>query len=229
MPTRQQLADLWRDGAQITRQDIFGPADSLRPVYPADNRVLIEQIDVPAVGMVGPKYRGDFAIRSVNGAGGKFDHRSLPSSDVMYEQFRRLRDAAPGEPALDAFEALNRAYMATMPDWGGQWRHIWRINEAAGRELDEIAYLYLVPFRTIGDSGSRMHRTFFDAGYERHLVPELRALAPKCIVAIDRPSEAAALRYKGEASRTEVIYYTRKHAAHTEREKTLREISSRCR
>jgi hypothetical protein len=229
MTTRRELANIWRESAQITRQGIFGSADPLRPIYPDDNRILNEQIDVPAVGMVGQTYRGDLAILSVNGAGGKFDHRPLPSSDAMYVQLRRLRDADPGETALDAFEAVNRAYVATMPDWGNQWRHIWRICEAAGSRLDEIAYLYLVPFRTRNDDGSKIPRTFLDGGYERHLARQLRAVAPKLVITIDRPSESAALRYRREVPHTEVIYYTRKRDAHPERDETLRTIASRCR
>ena len=227
MTTRPQLADLWHDAAQITRRHIFGPSDSLRPVYPDENRVLLDQIDVPAVGMVGPSYRSDLAILSVNGAGGKIDHRSLPSSDTMYEAVRRLRDAASGASALEAFEVLNQAVMASMPDWGVTRQHIGKILEAADKSLEEISYLYLVPFRTRGDAGSRIPDAFLDAGYRHHLVRQLRCVAPALIIAIDRPSERAALRYREEAPTTEVIYCTRKHDAHAERARTLAAISSR--
>jgi hypothetical protein len=228
MTTRQQLANLWREAAQITRKDIFGPRDALRPVYSLKDNILTDQIDIPAVGMVGPNYGGKLAILSVNGAGGKDNSLSLPSSDRMYAAFRHLRDATPGAPALAAFEALNTAVIASIPDWGVAKQHTQKILDAAQKSLDDIAYLYLVPFRTRGDAGSTMDQAYLDAGYSRHLVQQLRAVAPKIIIAIDRPSERASHRYRREAPHTNVIYYTRRRDAHAERTKTLAALSLQC-
>jgi hypothetical protein len=83
LATRQELADLWRDGAQITRQDIFGLADALRPVYSTVQAEMTDQIDVPAVGMVGLQYRGELALLSVNGAGGRDNPPNSDSSNRM--------------------------------------------------------------------------------------------------------------------------------------------------
>jgi hypothetical protein len=177
--------------------------------------------------MVGPQYRGTLAILSVNGAGGKDNARALPSSDQMYGALLNLRAAEPGAAALAAFEALNQAVIASIPDWGVTKQHINNILDTAQLSLADIAYLYLVPFRTRGDTGSTMPRQYLEAGYDRHLVQQLRVVAPKIIIAIDRPSKQAALRYTLEAPHTEVIYYTRKRDAHAERKETLTGIRSR--
>jgi hypothetical protein len=66
-----------------------------------------------------------------------------------------------------------------------------------------------------------MSQTYVDAGYIQHLVQQLRALAPKAIIAIDRPSQRAAERYKREAPDTSVIYYTRQHHRPDLRKETL--------
>ena len=228
MVARQELAELWWIAAQITRRDIFGPDDALRPVYLDEHNVLWTQVDVPSAGIVGPRYRGTLAILSVNGAGAKDDSKALPSSDRMYEACQRLRASEPGASALQAFEALAQAVMASMPDWGVTKHHVQRILDAAQHSLDDIAYLYLVPFRTRGDAGSSMPQAYLDAGYSRHLVRQLPAVAPEVIIAIDRPSQNAALRYqREEAPRTEVIYYTRKRDDHAGRKKTLATIASR--
>src|SRR5215208_2681010 len=81
--------------------------------------------------MVGPRYRGTLAILSVNGAGAKDDSKALPSSDRMYEACQRLRASEPGASALQAFEALAQAVMASMPDWGVTKHHVQRILDAA--------------------------------------------------------------------------------------------------
>ena len=118
--------------------------------------------------------------------------------------------------------------IASIPDWGVAKQHTQKILDAAQKSLDDIAYLYLVPFRTRGDAGSTMDQAYLDAGYSRHLVQQLRAVAPKIIIAIDRPSERAAHRYRREAPHTNVIYYTRKRDAHAERAKTLAVLSLQC-
>jgi hypothetical protein len=97
--------------------DIFGPDAALRPVYLDEHNVLWTQIDVPAAGTVGPRYRGTLAILSVNGAGAKDDSKALPRCDRMYEACQRLRASEPSASALQAFEALAQAEMASMPDW----------------------------------------------------------------------------------------------------------------
>jgi hypothetical protein len=73
--------------------------------------------EIPAAGMVGPRYRGTLAILSVNGAGAKDDSKALPRCDRMYEACQRLRASEPSASALQAFEALAQAEMASMPDW----------------------------------------------------------------------------------------------------------------
>lgn len=222
---RQGLANLWRDATQITREDIFGPDDELLPLYPGRNGELAQQARIPAVGMVGPNFHGTLAILSVNGAGGKAGHQSIPSSDRMYARIRELQEAEPGPLTLGAFEALNAAVMGSMPDWGVTQQHTKKILGSAKHKLDEVAYLYVVPFRTKDDAGSKMPSPYLDAGYTKHLVHQLRALRPALIIAIDRPSEKAAHRFRAESPVTEVIYYTRKRDAHDERKKTLAEIA----
>lgn len=224
---REQLSDLFHEAAQITRKDVFGSGDELRPVYLKKDNILTGQIDVPSVGMVGPEYDGSVVILSVNGAGAKDNVKSLQSSDRMYAALCNLRDAAPGASAQAAFEALNLAVIASVPDWGVSKQHILKILEAVHKSVKDIAYLYLVPFRTRDDKGSTMNQKYFDAGYDRHLARQLRALTPKVIIAIDRPSECAARRFQIEAPQTEVIYYTRKRDAHVERKATLAYLALR--
>ncbi len=223
---RQSLANLWRDAAQITRQDIFGPEDKLLPVYPVSAGDLAYQAQLPAVGMVGPNYSGSLAILSVNGAGGKYGHQSIPSSDRMYGRIGELKTSTYGSTALTAFEAVNSSVIASMPDWRSIYqRHTSKILQAAKHELAEIAYLYVVPFRTRNDEGYKIPRRYRETAYSSHLVHQLQALEPETIIAIDRASEQAALQFKVEKPDTNIIYYTRQRDAHDEQKRTLMEIA----
>jgi hypothetical protein len=176
--------------------------------------------------MVGSIYRGELAILSVNGAGGKDDAKRYPSSDAMYGALRNLRTAAPGALALAAFDAFTAAVDASIPDWPFGKR-VQKVLDAAQRSLCDIAYLYVVPFRIRGDAGATMRPRYLEKGYDRHLIHQLRAVAPKVIIALDSPSRGAAQLYQREAPQKELIYYTGKRDAHTERTRVEIEIRRR--
>ena len=184
---RSEIAELWRHSARLTRADIFGPDDPLRPVY--ENRGNLDwQVDVAAVGMVGTGYRpGGLAILSINPAGGSPTSRTDFLSDRMYEGFKHLRNAAKGRHALAAFEESNKAFITSMQSWGSMTRYLEQIRKAMNWDYEDIAYLYVVPFRTRGDNGSQMERTIrgrshIEKGYEKHLKGQLDLLSPGLIV-----------------------------------------------
>ena len=218
---RNQVAKVWHESASLTRKDLFGPGDELRPEY--QNSQLNWQIDVPAVGLVGKHYEpGGLALLSVNPAGGKDDFTSNSLSDKVYERSKDLQ--RPGN-IPQRFEASNKAIIASIPEWGFTKRMSNMVLEASGKRWDDISFLYLVPFRIRGDGGSRMNRKYLDSGYTNHLRVQLKALSPGHIIAMDRPSEKAASTYETEPqSKMKVIYFTGKHDAHAERKQMLKII-----
>ena len=221
---RTDIAELWHKGAGLRREDIFGTDDVLRPEY--EHRSLERQIDVTAVGMVGVDYeRGGIAILSVNPAGGKVAFRSDSLSDRMYERFRELQNPRPNVPLLQVFEDVNSAVLCSFPDWTITKNHYNKILSVTGKRFDDISFLYVVPFRTKDDKGSAMRHRFVMNGYEKHLKRQLALLAPRVVVAMDRPSEVVAKYYKNEsAPETTVCYWSRGH--HVSDAERFRELSS---
>ena len=219
---RNQVAELWHEGARLSRKDVFGQNDELRPEY--ENGHLNWQTDVVAVGMVGTDYRpGGLILLSVNPAGGKAEFGSNDLSDKTYERYKDLRRT--GNP-LSRFEKSNRALIASVPRWRITRQYYNRILESTGKRLSDVSLLYVVPFRTSGDNGSAMKSAYLDNGYTKHLQRQLEVLSPGHIIAMDRPSERAALAYRGDSgSEVKVIYFTRKRDAHPERDDTLRNIA----
>lgn len=215
--SRENLADLWHTRSQVTRSDIFGAQDdALRPVLPQS------QADVSVPGMVGPAYKpGGLAIVSINPAGGTDTFEPTKGDEALYDAAKAI--AQTSEVAV--FEAMNDAYIAGMPSWGAQWRHIRDIVEAAGSDLRRLAYPYLVPFRTRGDHGSRLQPQIASLAYGLGFRDALAALKPGLIVTVDRPSEAAVAKFQtDEGPDFKSIYYTRQRNAHDARKKTLGEI-----
>ncbi len=227
---RSEIAELWRQGAQLARGDIFGSDDSLRPVYEGQS-ALEDQVDIAGVGMVGARYpSGGLAILSINPAGGSRTSRTDFRSDRMYERFKDLRDAVEGDCAVDAFEDSNKAFIASMRHWGSMTGYLTQIQGAMKWNHEDIAYLYVVPFRTRGDKGSRMTqsrrgRDHIEQGYRKHLKGQLDLLSPGLIVAMDKPSYDTAVRYRDEVSPTmDVEYFPRKRDDHSGRKEALRRL-----
>ena len=225
---RQQAAELWQQCANLTREDIFGPDDDLRPMY---RRSLLNwQIDVTAVGMVGKNYEpGGLAILSVNPAGGKENYQSNHSTSRKQranEMYERMRDLRNSKYILHAFEKSNEAILNDYPDWGSMANYCRDILRAVNRNFNDISYLHVVPFRTKGDKGSTINKRYLDNGYDKHLKNQLGMLSPSHIIAVDRPSETAAKRYQHEHDpQMKVTYFTRKHDAHLGRDETLKKLS----
>lgn len=221
--TPNSWADLWHDCAQISRAEIFGARDALRPVYD-NNGVISTQIDTPAVGMVGPNYaRRRVAIVSVNPAGGSPRSASTDNDRKLYELFKQIRDEQSPHPST--FEALNAQFMACVPEWRIAYQYVNNIVDALNLTLDDICYLYVVPFRTAGDKGSAMPEVFTDKGHSLHLSRQLESLRPSLVIAMDRPSQRYLNSWAaGKESLTNVFYFTRKRDAHQERRALLADL-----
>lgn len=219
MADRSTLARLWHERAKITRKDIFGSADAnLRPLS------SLSQADVTAPGMVGEKFEsGGLAIVSVNPAGGKATFRPTAGDGKLYEAAKGIAQSDD----VPAFERMNQAYRLGMPSWGAQWRHINAILTAANRSLWQLAYPYLVPFRTRDDLGSALKQDVVDRGYKSGFIEIMRELQPALVIPVDRHSEAAVHRLKSETSMPfDIIYYTRQQNAHATRAETLLTIAA---
>ena len=227
MPSyRTQVAELWQECANLTREDIFGPDDDLRPKY--DRRKSRWQIDVTAVGMVGKRYEsGGLVILSVNPAGGKDDYKPCPKANKMY---RRLEDLRNSQNTRIAFEKANKAFIRDFPNWSITKAHYNKILMATNKEINDISFVHVVPFRTRNDKGSAMNskkkdQIYLDNGYEKHLKRQLDILSPSHIIAMDRPSEKAALRFQENfESKIEITWYNRGYHAAESRKKTLKRL-----
>ncbi len=218
---RRRVAKTWREGTYLSRSEIFGPGDGLRPTYKNVN--LDWQLDVPAVGLVGKHYEpGGLVLISVNPAGGKDEYASSPHSDLVYERYLDLREL---DDVHLLFEESNNALLASMPNWRFTKRRVSEVLKSAGKGLNEIAFLYVVPFRTKGDGGSNMNPKYIQNGYANHLKAQLNAVSPGHIIALDKPSKEAAAAYKKEScSGVEVIYVTGRRNGHAERQESLEAI-----
>lgn len=218
---RLRLAGVWQERASVTRRNIFGNLDPLCPIAESYDANTV------APGMVGPAYiPGGVVLLSINPAGGKDNAAPSEADREMYLKFRNLRDSNLDD-VPSAFEAVNEVWKKQMPNWTIYRQHIAKILAALAVSLDQIAYVYVVPFRIRGDDAGKIKPDIVDRGYVKGLERQLQALAPGCIVALDRKAEHCAHRFADSARiPARVWYYTRKRDAHGDREKLLREMAA---
>lgn len=216
---RSLLAKLWHERANVTRKTIFGQFDeALMPTAAPSHAGT----SVP--GMVGYDYaRGGLVIVSVNPAGGRDGFTATAGDDQLYGAALKVKTSAD----LSAFENLNAAFVQGMPHWGPQWRIVESILAATKKQLSEIGYPYLVPYRSRGDAGSRLPSAVLENGFSTGFGEMIRALSPGHVVAVDRPSERACMRVLSEFDvGFHLTYLTRKRDAHAERASTLSALSA---
>jgi len=146
----EALAAAFHRRARLSRTDLGVDGPALRPSSAP------EHVDIAVPGFVGTEYGpGGLCLVSVNPAGGKDAYSPTPGDKMIYDAAAGFIEAASDEVEA-AFQALGRAFVSAMPAWGSQWRHVSAIIDAANAPLNAITYVYLVPFRTREDKGSRL-------------------------------------------------------------------------
>ena len=180
MTFRREICELWQDSVQIEREVIFGPHDAkCRPLHLADDA------NTMFAGFVGRRYRSDAGILllAINPGGGGDAYRSRTGEDEHFYPLLRAFKRATPEHALEAFERVNEAFAEIVRHWN-VWRIIERTLEAAGKALDEVAYMNLVPYRTRADKMPPVaaRRT----AVKRIVEPTIDLLIPRAIVALGK-------------------------------------------
>lgn len=205
----------------LSRGDLAVDTSTLRPVSAADH------VDIAVPGFVGSNYAaGGICLLSVNPAGGKDSYHATVGDCRLYESACAFASVQL-ECAEAAMKELEQSFVAGMPWWGSQWRHVSAVMSASAVPLNAIAYVYLVPFRTRKDEGSRLPKDVVQKAVRRGFYDVLDALRPKLIVAMDKPSHNAGKDWaakRGDAA--DLIYYTRKRDDHAGRSAALAMIEN---
>ncbi|WP_395396100.1 hypothetical protein WBP07_22515 (plasmid) [Novosphingobium sp. BL-8A] len=218
MTDRERLAGLFHKRTAVTREKIFGAWDAtLRPLGDGG------QIHLALPGMVSENYRsGGLVIVSISPAGGQVDLCHTPGDERLRRAIEALRSTAD----LEAFEEVNRAYQADMPDRETQWRHIDDILNAARQNRGQLAFAYLIPFGIRNDGAGKLSNLVIEQAYQSGFVDILRELEPSLVVPVDRYSEAATRRAKLETGMPFIVIpYTGKRDAQSERDEALAAIA----
>ncbi len=176
---RERIAIQLHANVQITRSDIFGSKEpTARPVnLPAD-------ADVMFAGYVGRRYRtGNCVLLAINpGGGGDAYTQRTPEDEVFYPLLHDFKNSAPHQ-VMAAFESVNRAFPPIVRGWN-LWRILQPVLEALGCELEDVAYLNAVPYRTKRDKTPAVD--VIRTAWNMATGPTIELLEPSIIVAVGK-------------------------------------------
>lgn len=177
---RRVLAQHFHTLASITREQIFGATESTcRPLN------LYHDVITMFAGYVGSNFvagRGLLLLAINPGGGGDAYTCRTREDEEFYPLLAKLKTAKPADLVM-CFEQVNEAFARIVQRW-----NLWRILEptlrAAGRRLEDVAYLNVVPYRTRGDkipplAARRSAWTFI-------VDPTIRLLAPQAIITLGK-------------------------------------------
>ena len=136
-------------------------------------------------GYVGRQYRPGkgVVLLGINPGGGGDAYSQRTTEDRIFYPLLHAFKNAPPLDAMGAFERVNEYFARVLPSW-----NIWRIVEPAlnsvGADIDKVAYMNLVPYRTRQDKmpSAAARRV----SLERVVEPALLLLAPEAVVALGK-------------------------------------------
>lgn len=221
MADRKYWARIWQTVSKISRREIFGTDDSdtFPEVCQTDARIMTP-------GYIGRRYKvGGTALVGINPAGGTSAYERHPKDAELYSVSKALRDAANPKELVETFETLTTVYIDAIQDWP-MWRIINPCLDAIQCNLDDIAFLNIVPYRTKDNKApgksavSRSHTMVFQ--------PQVSAIRPSQILALGK--KAGEILREISLSGVEVVSVRRTHGdryIHPEAEETLRGLAAR--
>jgi hypothetical protein len=181
---RNSIAQHFHALAQVSREVVFGEAEArCMPIN------LPDDASTMFAGYVGKKYAPDEGVLllAINPGGGGDSYTSrTPEDEDFYPLLEGLKAASPADVS-GAFEKVNVAFVPIVKRW-----NLWRILEptldAAGRSIDQVAYMNVVPYRTRGDKMPPAAARIM--AWRKLVEPTIELLRPEAIITLGKKAGA---------------------------------------
>jgi hypothetical protein len=192
------IIDAFSQTAKLTRESLNLPA-TLMPL------TVQEDARTAAPGWIGSNWKGGTLMVGINPGGGGDAYRRNPTDDRLYALLRAVREAGSKEQQRDALMAASKAWISIQ-----RTHNIWRIIEAilsaTGEDVEQVAFMNIMPFRTRMDKEPPV--VAMAAAWKLSAGPQVNALAPRRIIALGAKAYKALSRFSMDAS-AELIQFKR--------------------
>lgn len=169
---RDDLAAIWQEILHAKPDTMFGSAS-----HRIEDRHSLGD-EIPQPGFVGTRYRsgGVLFLGKNPGKGGAL----MSQEDALqFEVLHRLRDANLADLRTRFDDLCKLLGRRVMPTWGVVQNYVMPVLSGAGAELDDIAYLNLLKWRSEDTSAD-----LFNASWAAHTGKQYSKLNPGLVIAI---------------------------------------------
>lgn len=177
---RLELALHFHALTRISREELFGAsAATCKPLN------LPDDASTMFAGYVGSSYvpGSGLLLLAINpGGGGDAYTKRIPEDEVFYPLLAKFKHSDPAN-ASAVFERINESFVGIVKGWN-LWRILGPTLAAAGKNLDEVAYMNVVPYRTRQDKMPPVSTR--QIAWSRIIVPTLALLQPRAVVTLGK-------------------------------------------
>ena len=180
MQFREALAIHFHDIVQISRDEIFGISDvKCAPInLPIDTGTMF-------AGYVGRLYepgKGLLLLAINPGGGGDKYTKRTPEDEIFFPLLIDFK-FTKGTGVQKAFERVNESFVPIVKRWN-LWRILEPTLEAAGKTIEDVAYMNVVPYRTRGDT--MPPTTARNTAWRLVVEPTLSILNPEAVITLGK-------------------------------------------
>jgi hypothetical protein len=177
--TRSALASHFQALSAVSRDIIFGSDEaSTRPIN------LLEDAATMFAGYVGTRYepsKGVLLLAINPGGGGDAYATRIAADEVFYPLLVAFKSS--NSDVQGTFERVNASFVQIVKTWN-LWRILGPTLDAIGLQLDQVAYMNVVPYRTRQDKlPSALARR---VAWDRIVAPTIELLDPKALVSLGK-------------------------------------------
>lgn len=193
MQSREALANHYHGLVQISRNEIFAASDAkCAPInLPIDTATMF-------AGYVGARYRQErgLLLLAINpGGGGDTYTVRTPEDEVFYPLLINFK-STKGGGVQKAFERINESFVPIVQRWN-LWRILGPTLDAAGKTIEEVAFMNVIPYRTRSDMMPPAAAR--NTAWRLVVEPTLAILQPEAVVTLGKKAGAVVERlYAGE-------------------------------
>ena len=140
MPFRSSVAQHFQRLANVSREDIFGEADA--KYLPVN---LVEDASTMFAGYVGRSYEPGQGVMffAINPGGGGDAYQTRKAEDeILYPLLKAFKNGPERNPER-TFEQINDTFVEIVKRWS-LWRILGPTLDAAGKTIDEVAYMNVI-------------------------------------------------------------------------------------
>lgn len=196
--TLTPLVEAFHHAANIRRATLYGCEDDHQmPLH------LQDDARTPFLGFCGPKWKsGGVVVLAINPGGGGDAYKRRTHQDAeLIPLIRQFMTSVPQDVGIVFYDMCD-SYRQQVQTWN-LWRILRPTLDACGCSIDEVCYLNIFPYRTLGDA--KPTEAALRRAWSLIVQPLLTVLDPAMVVALGKKAGNVAMKLHSQPPRLFVV------------------------